>query len=105
MFKKHKLDTFPNKFPQDKEGHVPTHVDCWREMQFDHEDDDPNEEGISAEEKQRRIKHLDEVWWPRVLEKVAEEHQRLTDEHGESFIEYWQRVVNETPNPPHGFEV
>ena len=104
MFHKSKLEKFDAKFPHDSKGHVPVHVDCWRQMRFDHADQDPNEEGISAEEKARRIEYLDKEWWPKVLEGVQEEHERLTDEHGESFMQQWNNIVNKPQNLQHGFE-
>ena len=104
MFHRSKLDEFGAKFPHDSKGHVPVHVDCWRKMQFDHADQDPNEEGISEEEKARRIEYLDKVWWPKIMEGVQNEHERLTSEHGESFMKSWATIANRSPNVQHGFE-
>lgn len=104
MFHKSKLEKFKASFPHDSTGHVPVHVDCWRQMEFDHADQDPNEEGISAEEKTRRIEYLDKEWWPKVLAGVREEHERLTDEHGESFMQQWNKIVNAPQNLQQGFE-
>ena len=74
-------------------------------MKFDHADMDPEAEGISAEEKARRIEYLDSVWWPKVLEDVAKSQTTLAEKHGESFLEHWQSVVNRHPDVPHGFGV
>lgn len=105
MFHKSELAHFSEHFPQDATGYVPVHGDCWRQMQFDRADMDPDEEGISAEEKARRIEYLDSVWWPEVLKKVNKERERLEEEHGESFISRWHRAVNRRPNESHGFGV
>jgi hypothetical protein len=104
MFHKSKLKEYDGDFPHDTEGQVPVHVDCWRNMKFDHADQDPNEEGISADEKVRRMEYLDTVWWPQVLARVQSEHERLTDEHGESFMQQWDRIVNKPADLQHGFE-
>ena len=104
MFHKSKLKKFGGNFPHDKQGHVPVHVDCWRKMEFDHADQDPDAEGISEEEKARRIEYLDKQWWPKILAEVQDEHARLIDEHGESFMQHWDSVVNEPPHLQHGFE-
>ena len=104
MFHKSQLGHFDDQFPHDLTGYVPTEGDHWRQMQFDHADMDPDEKGISADEKARRIEYLNVVWWPEVLQRVHGERQRLEAEHGESFIEHWQRVVNRAPDTPHGFD-
>lgn len=104
MFHKSKLDQFEAKFPHDSSGHVPVHVDCWRKMEFDHADQDPGEEGISEEEKARRLEFLDTVWWPKILEEVQVEHERLNSEHGESYMKQWDTIVNTGPDLQHGFE-
>jgi hypothetical protein len=104
MFHKSKLEKFDAKFPHDSTGHVPLNVKCWREMKFDHADQDPNEEGISEEEKARRLEYLDKVWWPKVLESVQEEHERLAEEHGEAYMKSWNVIANRSPDVQHGFE-
>lgn len=105
MLHKTELGDHGETFPHDKAGYVPVHhdQDNWREMQFDHADMDPNAEGISPEEHARRLEYLDTQWWPQVLEKVNAERQRLEEEHGETFIKHWQRVVNRHPHSSHGF--
>ncbi|NIL99218.1 MAG: hypothetical protein GTO62_19480 [Planctomycetales bacterium] len=105
MFHKSELQEYAHKFPQDQMGYVPTQGDCWRQMKFDHAHQDPHEEGISEDEQARRIEYLDKVWWPQVLEQVAENRQQLEEAHGDSFIQHWERVVNKAPEEPHGFEV
>lgn len=104
MFHKSELKDYGHHFPHDEKGYVPTHGDNWREMKFDHADQDPDEEGISEEERARRIKYLDEVWWPEVLGKVGQQHRHLEKAHGESFVDHWQRFVNQDPPQPHGFQ-
>ncbi len=100
-----KLGEFAEKFPRDTAGYVPVQGDCWRQMKFDDHQMDPEEEGISAEERARRIEYLDKEWWPQVLAKTNDEKQRLEEIHGETFISHWERVVNRSPDEPHGFEV
>ena len=60
----------------DLDGYVPESGDDWRDMRWDLRPDDPDEEGISATERKNRIKHLDEEWWPTVVEAA----RRGTDE-------------------------
>ncbi len=105
MFHKSQLGEHAEGFPQDSAGYVPHTDDQWRQMKFDHGAMDPEEPGISAEERTRRLEHLDQVWWPGVLARVAEQHNRLVKEHGESYLHRWQRIVSKTPDQPHGFEV
>lgn len=102
MFHKSELAHFGDEFPHDATGYVPIHGDCWRQMQFERADMDPNEEGIAAEEKARRIEYLDTVWWPKVLARVNAERERLEAEHGESFISQWHRAVHHKPDQSHG---
>jgi hypothetical protein len=65
------------RFPADADGFVPEAADNWRQMKFDHKDQDPNETGISAEERQRRLDYLDQQWWPQLLAQVRKEHDEL----------------------------
>ena len=81
---------------------VPAPHDHWRDMQFEHDDMDPEEAGISADEKARRTKYLNDVWWPQITQQVEEEHQRLKREHGETFIERWHHLVDQPPDVQHG---
>lgn len=100
MFHKSQLGEHAEHFFHDTAGYVPVDADSWRRMKFDHADRDPDEEGLSPEERARRLEYLDKVWWPRVLADVHEQRLRLEQEHGESFIQHWQRIVNpELPLP------
>jgi hypothetical protein len=103
MFHKSQLDPYPHQFPHDRKGFVPHPTDHWSEMQFEHADMDPHEEGISAEEQARRIEYLNTEWWPQVLDRVADERQRLEEEHGESFITHWHTLMKQPPDNTHGF--
>ena len=105
MFHKSELGDLADGFPQDSQGNIPHTSDHWRQMKFDHGARDPDEEGISEAERQSRLEYLDQVWWPQVLAKAAAEHDRLLKEQGESYVQRWQRLVNRTPDEPHGFEV
>ncbi|MCX7387095.1 MAG: hypothetical protein NTX48_10550 [Planctomycetales bacterium] len=84
-------------FPHDRNGNVPVHNDHWQEMEFEHPEMDPHETGISIEEQSRRTEYLNTVWWPEILQAVNNQRQSLQDEHGESFIEHWNRTVHESP--------
>lgn len=105
MFHNSELKEYAEHFPQDQLGYIPTVGDSWRQMKFDHADQDPNEKGISNEERARRIEFLDQQWWPQLLEKVDRQRRRLEELDGDSFIERWEEAVNKTPAEPHGFEV
>jgi hypothetical protein len=70
----------------DIDGYVPEHGDDWRDMRYDLGPDDPEEEGISEEERQARQQHLDEDWWP---DKVAEAAS-ATDEANRA-VANWQK--------------
>lgn len=104
MFHKSHIGEHGERFPADLKGHVPVHGDCWRRMHFDHGELDPEEPGISEEERARRITYLDKVWWPQVLEKVHAERLLLEAEHGPTFMERWDEVAHQGPPMPHGFE-
>ena len=105
MFHKSKLGEHGHKFPHDLDGHVPHEGDDWRAMNFDHGAMDPDEDGISEEEKAKRIKYLDKEWWPKVIGWVNDQQAHLGRVHGKSFIQHWERVVNQPPPEQHGFEV
>lgn len=79
--------------------------DHWREMQFEHDDMDPQQDGLSAEERSRRTEYLNTVWWPSVLKRVHDERDRLAGLHGETFTEHWHRTVYTSPESEHGFGV
>ena len=103
MFHRTQLGEYAEHFPQDLSGYVPVETDSWRQMQFEHTDMDPDEQGLSQEERARRLEYLDKVWWPRVLAEVHEQRLRLEQEHGESFIGFWQRIVNPDCQQPASF--
>ncbi len=105
MIHKSILDRFIHMFPHDRQGHVPVHSDHWQEMDFEHTEMDPYEEGISEEERARRVEYLNTVWWPDVLEQVEAERRRLEEEHGHTFSEHWKSVVHRSPERPGGFGV
>ena len=83
------LERFGLNFPHDQSGHVPEATDDWRKMQFDHGAQDPEEPGISAEERQRRIDHLDQTWWPQVLAEVRQQHDELVKRGEPSPFSQW----------------
>ena len=105
MFHKSQLGEHAEHFAHDSAGFVPVDGDSWRQMKFEHGDRDPNEAGLSQEERDRRVEYLDKVWWPRLLADVHEQRLRLEREHGEAFIRHWQRVVNPEPEDPSIFVV
>jgi hypothetical protein len=105
MFHKSKLGRHAKHFPHDQMGYVPVDSDSWRQMKFEHADMDPDEEGISAEERARRIEYLDKVWWPRLLADVHEQRLRLVKEYGQSFITQWEQLVNRQAESPHSMVV
>lgn len=105
MFHKSHMDSFNHQFPHDTQGFVPHPGDHWRDMNFEQEGLDPDEEGISVEEHDRRVAYLNSTWWPEVLKCVEEEKQRLETEHGETFIQHWKHVLEVPTSHPHGFGV
>jgi len=105
MFHKSKLDQFEHQFPHDAQGHVPHPHDRWDQMQFEVEGMDPHEEGISEEEKKRRIEYLNNVWWPQVIAQVEEERQRLETLHGATFMSHWKDLLHHPPESMPGMGV
>ncbi len=89
----------------DQDGNVPEHGDHWSDMKFDHGANDPHEEGISEEERNRRIAYLDEQWWPQVLAHVNQEKGALSQLPGGNPIKKWREQGTQDPPPPHGFQV
>jgi hypothetical protein len=83
------LERFGLNFPHDRDGHVPEATDDWRKMSFDHGALDPEEPAISAAERQRRIDHLDTVWWPQVLAEVRRQHDELVQRGEPSPLGLW----------------
>lgn len=105
MFHKQHLGEHADRFPADRAGQVPTETDCWRRMNFEQEGIDPDEAGISEEEREHRIEYLDKVWWPRVLADVHEQRLALAREHGPTFMERWAQFTKDEPDVTHGFVV
>jgi len=105
MIHKSELGEHAERFPADSAGHVPEQGDDWRGMSFEHGPHDPDEKGISDEERQRRIEHLDQEWWPNVIAQVNEEIRQLGLLPGGSPIKKWRDQVMREPPEPHGFEV
>ena len=105
MFHESELDQYGHRFPHDRAGNVPVHHDHWRDMEFDHGDMEPYEEGISTDEQKRRIEYLNTEWWPRIKQQVHDEQVRLTNEHGETFTDHWKQIVERQPRNPHGFGI
>lgn len=99
------LGEHAHRFFADKDGNVPEHGDHWRNMKFDHGDNDPHEEGISEEERQRRIAYLDEQWWPNIIAQVNQEKETLSQLPDGNPIKKWREGANQEPPPPHGFQV
>lgn len=104
MLHKSKLDQFESQFPHDANGNVPVHRDHWQTMEYDHGEMDPNEPGLSAEEKARRIEYLNKEWWPQILKQVEEERHRLAVKHGGTFMDHWKNVIYNKPAGHQGFE-
>jgi hypothetical protein len=104
MFHKSHLGEHADHFPHDLEGHIPQEGDDWRTMKFDHGEMNPHEDGITEEERAKRLDYLDEVWWPETLARVEEERSRQHRLYGESFFRRWEEIVNQAPPVQHGFE-
>jgi hypothetical protein len=105
MFHKSELGEHARRFPSDRNGNVPEHDDHWRDMEFEHGPNDPNEEGVSEEERKRRIKYLDEEWWPEVIARVNKEKEKLASLPGGNPIHRWREEVVKDEPQPHGFRV
>jgi hypothetical protein len=99
------LGEHAHRFLADAKGNVPEPGDHWRHMEFDHGPHDPNESGITDEERNRRIAYLDEQWWPQVLEQVNREKDHLSQLPGGNPIKKWRDDVMQTPPNAKGFEV
>jgi hypothetical protein len=105
MLHKSELGEHATRFPTDQDGHIPEHGDHWGDMKFDHGPNDPDEQGISDEERARRIEYLDKQWWPQVLADVNAEKGKLDGLPGGNPIKRWSEQVMHDPPEPHGFEV
>jgi hypothetical protein len=101
------LGEFAHRFHlhADKNGHVPEHGDHWKQMDYNHGANDPDEEGISDEERQRRTSYLDEQWWPNILSQVNQEKDTLSQLPGGNPIRKWRETAMNEPQQAHGFEV
>lgn len=99
------LGEYAHKFFADKDGHVPEHGDHWRKMKIDHGENDPDEEGISEEERQRRIAYLDEQWWPNIIAQVAKEKEALSKLPGGNPVHKWRDEITKEPPTQQGFQV
>jgi hypothetical protein len=105
MLHKSKLGEHAAHFPTDLDGHVPEPTDHWSAMNFEHGPHDPDEPGISEEEKARRVAYLDTEWWPSVLAHVEKGKSTLSALPGGNPIKHWRDVVMHEPKPAHGFQV
>jgi hypothetical protein len=99
------LDEHAHRFHKDKDGNVPEHGDDWRNMKFDHGANDPDEAGISDEERQLRLAYLDDQWWPKVIAQVNQEKEALSQLPGGSPIKKWRDEAMQEPPTAHGFIV
>lgn len=105
MLHKSELGEHAHRFPTDLDGQIPEHGDHWSDMHFEHGPHDPDEPGISAEERARRIEYLDTQWWPQILAQVQTEKEKLHQLPGGNPIKKWRDEVMREPPSPHGFEV
>ncbi|MEQ8791604.1 MAG: hypothetical protein RIC55_35405 [Pirellulaceae bacterium] len=99
-----KLGESARHFPQDRQGHIPDHRDHWSHMDFDHGEHDPEEPGISEEERARRVEYLDTVWWPKIIAQVNQQKKNVVDLPHDTFIRKWSQEVMEQPPEQEGFE-
>jgi hypothetical protein len=74
-------------------------------MKFDHGANDPDEAGISDEERQLRLAYLDDQWWPKVIAQVNQEKEALSQLPGGSPIKKWRDEAMQEPPTAHGFIV
>lgn len=104
MLHSSKLGEHAHRFPTDRKGYVPDHHDHWKHMDFDHGPHDPDEPGISEEERQRRIEYLDTEWWPSIIAQVNEQKQQIVDLPDETLIRNWCKDVMKEPPQQEGYE-
>lgn len=106
MLHKSELGEHADRFPADRDGNVPEHGDSWSDLNFEHGPNDPHEEGISDEERARRMQFLDAEWWPQVIAQVNDEKQKLSQLPGGNPIRKWrENVIDDAmPRQQHGFE-
>ena len=107
MLHRSELGEHAGRFPTDQDGNVPEHGDHWGELNFEHGPNDPHENGISDEERARRMDYLNSEWWPKIIAQVNEEKNKLSRLPGGSPIRKWREQVIDAvePRQPHGFEV
>lgn len=105
MLHKSELGEHADRFPSDQNGHVPEHDDHWSEMHFEHGPHDPDEAGISDEERARRTEYLDTQWWPQILAQVRAERENLDQLPGGNPIKRWHEQVMRKPPDPGGIDV
>jgi hypothetical protein len=99
-----KLGDLAKHFPKDRRGNVPDHRDHWSHMDFDHGEHDPDEPGISQEERERRIAYLDNQWWPKIIAQVNEQKKNLAGQPHETHIREWVEDVMKEPPEQKGYE-
>ncbi len=87
----------------DNDGHVPEHGDHWSTMKFEHGDQDPNEDGITEEERLHRIAYLDEQWWPNVIAQVNQQKESLSKLPDGNPIRKWRDEAMKPPTAAKGF--
>ena len=106
MLHKSELGEHADRFPTDAEGIVPEEGDHWSDLTFEHGPHDPHEEGISDEERARRMEYLDNEWWPKIIAHVNEQKETLSQLPGGNPIHRWRRGVIDAAKPrqQHGFE-
>ena len=104
MLHESKFGDHAHKLPSDRDGNVPEAGDDWRNMNFDHGELDPHEEGISDDERARRMDQLDTQWWPQVIAQVNKQKEELGQLPGGSPIRKWREEVMRSPHLQHGFE-
>ena len=107
MLHKSELGEHADRFPIDQDGNIPEHGDHWSDSHFEHGPNDPHEEGISDEERARRMDYLNTQWWPKIIAQVNEEKESLSQLPGGNPIRKWREGVIDAvePQQQHGFEV
>lgn len=105
MLHKSELGEHADRFPHDRDGHVPEHGDHWSDMSFEHGPHDPDEPGIGEKEKAKRTAYLDNEWWPSILGKVRDERDALAALPGGTPIKRWRDEAMQEPPEQHGYNV
>ena len=106
MLHQSELGEHVDRFPADTDGNIPEHGDHWSDLNFDHGPNDPQEEGISDEERTRRKEYLDSEWWPKIIAQVNEQKKTLSQLPGGNPIHKWREAVidDAEPTEQHGFK-